>query len=141
MDMFGDEGYEPEICGNPPTPFLIEVESEYFRTLKFRYPHHWTRHTILEPDIYELSGSVPLPEKDTRVVYVHLGVDREVLYVGQTRDFIERQKQHRKNSIWWDEIASIEFISPVESSNSVEKACIQILKPRYNIAHNGGHRE
>ena len=67
-------------------------------------------------------------------VYKHLNDNEEIIYIGKSKSLLHRQRQHSKNSEWFDEIDSIEYCtlnSKIEM-DIAELYLINILNPKYN---------
>ena len=67
-------------------------------------------------------------------VYKHLNNEEEIIYIGKSKSLLHRQRQHSKNSEWFDEIDSIEYCvldSKIEM-DIVELYLINTLNPKYN---------
>ena len=67
-------------------------------------------------------------------VYKHLNNEEQVIYIGKSKSLLHRQRQHSKNSEWFDEIDSIEYCvldSKIEM-DIVELYLINTLNPKYN---------
>ena len=68
-------------------------------------------------------------------IYKHLNSDLEVIYVGQTIDMENRQKQHKLNSAWKNEIFKIEYAEVTDSllMDIYERLYIDRYRTKYNI--------
>lgn len=132
VDIFGDDRHNE---WQPSIEFMTEVEHAYWGSFERQFPGRFEEGRHHDSTIRRLIGGDP-PAKGIGTIYIHLGVDREVLYIGQTTNMIERQKHHQRKSPWWDQIVSLDFISPVKSLNEVERACIKLLRPLHNTVHN-----
>lgn len=67
-------------------------------------------------------------------VYKHLDNEENIIYIGKSKSILHRQRQHAKNSEWFDEINSIEYCvldSKIEM-DIVELYLINTLNPKYN---------
>lgn len=138
-------GHEDYVSG--PTsmlvPFIGAAEKTYFETHKKFFPdrHDGTsfqERSRLRQSLFTLINREDVPSDGVPVIYYHIGERAEIIYVGQSRHFVERQKDHRRGSRWWNEIESIEWEEfPSESLDHEEKVLIQQLRPRFNIMHNG----
>ena len=77
------------------------------------------------------------------ILYRLRAANGDLLYVGITRDFPSRLKQHYADKPWAYEIRSTEQVH-IDGTRSqieaIEKAVIIAEKPRYNKTHNGGVR-
>lgn len=60
----------------------------------------------------------------------------ELLYVGISRNLVERWRTHRRTVVWWHDVARISYeIHPNRYAAEVaEKAAIRAEHPVYNIA-------
>lgn len=70
-------------------------------------------------------------------VYKHFDKAGKLLYVGLTNDLIERHKQHRANSPWWQAIrrfSSSEYENRIDAENS-EIEQIHNGQPEFNTCH------
>jgi DNA-binding XRE family transcriptional regulator/predicted GIY-YIG superfamily endonuclease len=69
-------------------------------------------------------------------VYRLYDAERNLLYVGCTKDLAVRLKIHARNSEWWPEVAETESNTypSAESAAKAETAQIKALKPRHNSA-------
>ena len=72
------------------------------------------------------------------IIYFHMS-GNEVIYIGYSRNFIRRQREHRIKSPWWDEITSIRFVRVHKYYKDpfiLEKLAIKQFKPKYNVKMN-----
>ena len=44
-------------------------------------------------------------------VYRHLNKNGEIIYIGKSKNLLSRQRSHRDNSSWFDDIDKIEYIN------------------------------
>jgi predicted GIY-YIG superfamily endonuclease len=64
----------------------------------------------------------------------------ELLYVGITRDWPARMKQHQADKPWWSDVAAVELVRVLgtrQQIEAIEKAVIKSEQPIYNKTHNG----
>jgi predicted GIY-YIG superfamily endonuclease len=73
-------------------------------------------------------------------VYIHCS-DTEVLYVGITGDGRRRGSQHARDATWWSQVTRTEThrVGSRDVALEAERMLIRILRPRYNVMHNGPH--
>lgn len=67
-------------------------------------------------------------------VYKHLDEDENILYIGKSKSLLYRQRQHKKNAEWFEEVDSIEYctFSSKSEMDLVEVYLINTLNPKYN---------
>ena len=67
-------------------------------------------------------------------VYKHLDEDENILYIGKSKSLLYRQRQHKKNAEWFEEVDSIEYctLSSKSEMDLVEVYLINTLSPKYN---------
>jgi len=67
-------------------------------------------------------------------VYKHLDEDENILYIGKSKSLLYRQRQHKKNAEWFEEVDSIEYctFSSKSEMDLVEVYLINTLSPKYN---------
>jgi predicted GIY-YIG superfamily endonuclease len=84
--------------------------------------------------------SVPTPVNTPEILYRLKALNGDLLYVGITRDFPARLKQHQSDKPWFAEVRHIELVH-VDGTRAqieaIEKAVIKAEAPRYNVVHNG----
>lgn len=80
--------------------------------------------------------SIPAPADRPHYVYRYYDSRGLLLYVGCTRDPIERDRAHRRKS-WYRSVASVRrTIFPNRThALAVEKRAIQAERPAYNVQH------
>ncbi len=66
-----------------------------------------------------------------------------LLYVGVTLDLKQRLNNHATQQPWWLEVARIKVthLSSREDSETLERAVIQLDRPKYNVTHNRNRME
>lgn len=77
--------------------------------------------------------------KAYEILYRLRGVNGDLLYVGITRDWPTRMKQHQADKPWWCEVAGIELVRVLgtrQQIEAIEKAVIKAERPIYNVVHN-----
>jgi predicted GIY-YIG superfamily endonuclease len=69
-------------------------------------------------------------------LYRYFDSEGQLLYVGITKNPLERQAQHQKTQPWWDDVTSARFehYSTREEAIKAEDYAIGTEWPRYNIA-------
>lgn len=83
--------------------------------------------------------SVPAGVNPCEILYRLRGVNGDLLYVGITRDWPTRMKQHQADKPWWSEVAGIELVRVLgtrQQIEAIEKAVIKAERPIYNVVHN-----
>lgn len=83
-----------------------------------------------------------LPEvvvEAVHTVYFYFDADDQLLYVGVTGQAHWRARQHNSTSRWWPLVAYAKFehYSDPQEALDAERRAIELLKPLYNIRHNG----
>lgn len=76
----------------------------------------------------------------SQALYRFYDADGVLLYVGISKHWPERLTQHRRDKVWWTEVARID-LEPFPTREAVleaERAAIIAERPRYNVIHNGG---
>lgn len=76
-------------------------------------------------------------------VYAYLGVEDEILYIGQTKDLMTRNWAHGTRSAWFPLVEGFALISPHHNRRhalDAEAAAIRLYAPRFNVVHNRTHR-
>lgn len=78
---------------------------------------------------------------DRTALYRHWDADGNLLYVGISLSAVGRLNQHRRDSHWSDEIASvtIEYFASREMALKAEADAIRSESPEHNIAGTCGH--
>jgi predicted GIY-YIG superfamily endonuclease len=81
------------------------------------------------------------PVVNTPVEYLYRLRDQqgELLYVGITRDWPTRMKQHQADKPWWSDVANVELVRVLgtrQQIEAIEKAVIRAETPTYNKVHN-----
>jgi excinuclease UvrABC nuclease subunit len=68
-------------------------------------------------------------------LYRHFGTDGALLYVGVSLSAINRLREHRQQSAWFDDIVrvDIETFPSLKEAFAAERQAIQTEQPRYNI--------
>ena len=66
-------------------------------------------------------------------LYAFLNKQKDFLYIGQTKDFDQRMRQH-KGKHWWDLVSEIklELVQSKEIAVRKEECLIRELKPKHN---------
>lgn len=62
-----------------------------------------------------------------------------LLYIGVSKDFGNRWKQHAKQQPWWDEMKRLtadEWFDSREEAEAAERKAIKAERPKYNVTHN-----
>jgi predicted GIY-YIG superfamily endonuclease len=85
-------------------------------------------------------NTLPTPV-NTPVEYLYRLRDQqgELLYVGITRDWPTRMKQHQADKPWWSDVANVELLRVLgtrQQIEAIEKAVIRAETPTYNKVHN-----
>ena len=78
------------------------------------------------------------------ILYRLRGVNGELLYVGVTRDFPARLKQHQADKPWFYEVRATETVNidgTRKQVEAIERAVIKTEAPIYNVVHNGEVRK
>ena len=73
------------------------------------------------------------------ILYRLRGVNGELLYVGVTRDFPARLKQHQADKPWFYEVRATEMVNidgTRKQVEAIERAVIKTEAPIYNVTHN-----
>lgn len=73
------------------------------------------------------------------ILYRLKGANGELLYVGITRDWPSRMKQHQADKLWWPDVRNIELVyvdGTRPQIEAIEKAVIKAEQPRFNKVHN-----
>lgn len=70
-------------------------------------------------------------------IYLLIDAFETVLYVGASRDYCRRVREHRRRS-WWDEVALVEvYEQPTwPAALASERRVIHALTPIYNVQSN-----
>lgn len=71
------------------------------------------------------------------ILYRYFDSEGRLLYVGITGNQLKRQSQHRRSSLWFDQIASAKFehFQSREEAEVAEVRAIQDEKPTFNQQH------
>lgn len=77
-----------------------------------------------------------MPERTA--LYRVYGTPDVLLYIGISKDFGTRWKQHAKTQPWWGvhERMTVEWHGSRESAEAAERAAIRAERPKHNIMHN-----
>ena len=69
-------------------------------------------------------------------IYRAFGSDDDLLYVGISKDFGRRWRQHAATKPWWPEVRRLTVVwhPDEESASTAETEAIACEKPRHNIA-------
>ena len=80
--------------------------------------------------------------KPTHCVYTFVGDDDEVLYIGCTRNVMQRVQQHAYERGWWGDVARIELqhFPNLPEARFAERRLIEEKRPVHNVKHNRGPR-
>lgn len=74
-------------------------------------------------------------------MYLYRLYDRAgaLLYVGITNSPERRFAEHAADKVWWPEVAArdVAWAGNQQQALALERTAIQVLRPRYNICHNG----
>lgn len=68
------------------------------------------------------------------VVYRHWGKNKELLYIGSSKNVDRRTTQHKHTTQWWNEIKdiTIEKYEDIQDARKAEAKAIKKEKPKYN---------
>lgn len=92
-------------------------------------------------------SKLPAPEScrnSPETLYRLRASNGELLYVGITRDWPLRMRQHCADKAWWREVANVELVHMSctrAQIEAIEKAVIHEERPKYNVAHNAPVRK
>jgi predicted GIY-YIG superfamily endonuclease len=81
--------------------------------------------------------AAPLTERTA--LYRIWGAADLLLYIGISKDFGSRWKQHAKQQPWWDEMERLtvdRWYGSRQEAEAAERTAIKAEKPKYNVAHN-----
>lgn len=97
--------------------------------------------------LYDLKPGVNW--KPIRAIYFFF-INKEIVYIGKTKDFHDRLKSHFNNSFYNSEKIKIKEVTEIiakdckdysmEIVTIVEKKLIQKYKPKWNITHNSNNK-
>jgi hypothetical protein len=75
--------------------------------------------------------------RDPHALYRIYGADRDLLYVGISKSFPGRMKQHAAAKPWWRDVSDIhlEHFENEATASEAEIAAIRAERPRYNVTH------
>lgn len=73
-------------------------------------------------------------------VYQYIGHEREILYIGLSKNLGNRDKAHSADKPWYsDEVCDFKLLGSFDSRKEAlefEKQQIQLQRPKYNVTHN-----
>ena len=89
-----------------------------------------------ETELFACTYPAELPDPGDHIVYRHLGIDHQLLYVGLSSDFVSRQRSHLRSTPWREEIQRItfDFYLTREDAAQAESRAIKNENPLYNKA-------
>lgn len=72
-------------------------------------------------------------------LYRHISADGELLYVGIALTPVERMRDHKKGSRWFEQVATVtlEWFDTRALALAAEAAAIKAERPVYNKTHSG----
>lgn len=76
---------------------------------------------------------------DRTALYRIFGEADLLLYIGISKDFGKRWKDHTKSQPWWDEHRrlAVEWCDSRDEAETAEEVAIKAEKPKYNVVHSG----
>ena len=73
-------------------------------------------------------------------VYIHLNKDGEIIYIWKSKNLLSRQRSHRDNSNWFNDIDKIEYIN-FNSKIEMDVAELYLINKHTPINNKKDNRE